>query len=197
MASEYWKKWYAENRDHFMNLVKHHTKNRRKELQSIIDERKNGPCLKCNNKYPPVVMNFIHRGDKLFRISDATKKIYSKSRLLEELDKCDMYCTNCLRTIEFEKIMENPLSEQRDRRRRKLKQIIDQIKDKECLDCNKVYPPYCMDFDHLDGSKKVDSISSLVMKELGMKEIIDELDKTELVCANCHRLRTHSRKNND
>lgn len=47
-----------------------------------------------------------------------------------------------------------------------------------------------MDFDHLDGSTKLAKVSSLT----SFQQILDEAAKCEVVCANCHRLRTWERQ---
>jgi len=49
-----------------------------------------------------------------------------------------------------------------------------------------------MQFDHI-GTDKVASISDLVRNK-GMKVLQAELLKCELVCSNCHALRTWKRK---
>ena len=48
-----------------------------------------------------------------------------------------------------------------------------------------------MDFDHL-GSKK-QTIARLANSEASIKTIKQEIAKCELVCSNCHRLRTWQR----
>tara|TARA_B100002019_G_C20868201_1_gene402687 strand:+ start:52 stop:552 length:501 start_codon:yes stop_codon:yes gene_type:complete len=45
-----------------------------------------------------------------------------------------------------------------------------------------------LDWHHLDPSKKVDSISNLERNRVSMNKLQSELDKCELVCANCHRI---------
>ena len=62
-----------------------------------------------------------------------------------------------------------------------------------CFDCNKHYPSYVMEYDHVRGIKK-DTISNLVSKNAPWEKIKEELAKCDLVCANCHRERTFMRK---
>jgi hypothetical protein len=62
-----------------------------------------------------------------------------------------------------------------------------------CADCGVKYPYYVMDFDHIPGFKKVGNISDLVKKG-ATKLLVEEIKKCELVCANCHRTRTHLRR---
>lgn len=61
-----------------------------------------------------------------------------------------------------------------------------------CADCNTRYPYYVMQFDHLDSESKIDSVSRLAT--YSMKKVVEEIAKCELVCANCHAERTHSRR---
>lgn len=60
------------------------------------------------------------------------------------------------------------------------------------MDCLKLYPFYCMDFDHVRGKKKFD-IGKAVLLQVTMKELLAEIAKCEIVCANCHRVRTYGR----
>lgn len=82
-----------------------------------------------------------------------------------------------------------------DRRRQVNTQALREMKSHPCLDCGKTYPPEVMEFDHVPerGKKKV-SISTLKgTRKLTAKTFKEELAKCDLVCANCHKLRTHKR----
>ena len=81
----------------------------------------------------------------------------------------------------------------RDRRRR-LRDMVFRAKQKPCADCKQEYPHYVMDFDHLDGDEKVASPLTLVMLGASEARIMAEMAKCEVVCANCHRVRTWSRR---
>ncbi len=61
-----------------------------------------------------------------------------------------------------------------------------------CADCGQVFPEWVMHWDHLSGYEKVDCISDLVPSRR-RTIVLTELEKCELVCANCHVLRTVSR----
>lgn len=62
-----------------------------------------------------------------------------------------------------------------------------------CSDCGLYFHPCQMDFDHL--RDKVDNVSAMVNSGLSIPAIQAEIDKCELVCSNCHRLRTWMRRN--
>jgi len=69
--------------------------------------------------------------------------------------------------------------------------FIGQIKNNPCTDCGQHFPPECMDFDHVIGIK-LQNIAWL--NNSAVSTIFEELEKCELVCANCHRIRTKARK---
>ena len=77
-------------------------------------------------------------------------------------------------------------------KRAERRKLLDLLKTKPCADCQKSYPPYVMDFDHLPGTEKRFAIGQDCTKSI--KDIVDEAYKCELVCSNCHRIRTHMRR---
>lgn len=79
----------------------------------------------------------------------------------------------------------------RDRRDVRNKNVINALKANPCMDCNGVFPPECMDFDHKPGNVKLFDISKATCTVV---KLLAEVEKCELVCANCHRIRTKNRK---
>lgn len=61
----------------------------------LWDYLKSNPC-KCGES-DPVVLDFDHKADKLFNISEGIKRGYSWNRLLSEIKKCNVLCANCHR----------------------------------------------------------------------------------------------------
>jgi len=193
----YWKKWYAANKEKFNATVNKHKQNRRKEFQKLIDEKKDIPCLHCGKSFPPAAMDLVHRDgeEKKFSLSNATRLIYSLDKLQEELNKCDVYCANCVKTLKTEQFLEDSSdTSTRERRRKKLKGIVDSIKDTVCSECGEKFPPYVMELDHVDPSKKTDSISKMITKEKPLEKILDELGQTRVICTNCHRIHTYNQR---
>ena len=66
---------------------------------------------------------------------------------------------------------------------------VDAMKKGPCMDCGQKFDPVCMDFDHVRGEKKW-SIAVGIRRAKPWSEIEEEIDKCELVCSNCHRVRT-------
>ena len=66
--------------------------------------------------------------------------------------------------------------------------FIQSFKQKPCADCGLFYPPWVMDFDHTRDKKFTISQCAKWSKE----ELKAEIVKCDVVCANCHRERTHA-----
>ncbi len=66
----------------------------------------------------------------------------------------------------------------------------------QCADCGfsgKEFP-FVLDFDHQDGgATKKFNIGSWRRSVLSIEAVEEEIKKCELVCANCHRIRTFSK----
>jgi len=65
------------------------------------------------------------------------------------------------------------------------------LKAGPCGDCDGHFPPVAMDFDHVCG-EKVHTVSWL-LRNSTWEAVIAEVAKCDLVCANCHRIRTANR----
>lgn len=70
--------------------------------------------------------------------------------------------------------------------------LVEEIKKGPCADCENRFPSPAMDLDHVRGDKTTD-ISKMVGQSYSMEALVEELTKCELVCANCHRIRTAER----
>lgn len=78
---------------------------------------------------------------------------------------------------------------------RKNVETIRKLKEsKPCMDCGNHYPYPAMQFDHLPGTEKLGNVSTMVSKNYSMVKVMEEISKCDLVCANCHAIRTATRK---
>lgn len=64
--------------------------------------------------------------------------------------------------------------------------------ERGCADCGYNARPEALDFDHLPGQRKDKLVSKLIGNS--WDRIEREIAKCEVVCANCHRIRTADRK---
>lgn len=87
---------YAKNKDSYYRRNKERYK---RVLTFVRDLRHNKVCMDCGLVHPYWRMEFDHRDakTKLEDISMIVKLGWSVKRLKEEIDKCDLVCSNCHR----------------------------------------------------------------------------------------------------
>jgi DNA-binding CsgD family transcriptional regulator len=61
-----------------------------------------------------------------------------------------------------------------------------------CIDCARDYPHFVLEFDHLPEFKKFGQVSH-ILKKYGPDKAWEEIAKCDVVCSNCHKLRTNAR----
>ena len=62
---------------------------------------------------------------------------------------------------------------------------------KGCFDCGYKAHPEALEFDHVRGVK---CFELGTRKRLAMERVMAEIEKCDVVCANCHRVRTYDRR---
>ena len=88
------------------------------------------------------------------------------------------------------------LQRRRDRRNKIRKYIQEFKQSKGCMDCKEDYPYYVLEFDHREGEEKLFNISRAT-GIVNLSEVIKEIDKCDVVCSNCHKVRTWKRSTLD
>jgi hypothetical protein len=78
------------------------------------------------------------------------------------------------------------------RRFRSARDLLIELRSKPCTDCGQTFPPYCMEFDHVDRAGKSFTIGHLTGGGITPR-FLREIGLCELVCSNCHRIRTRER----
>lgn len=63
------------------------------------------------------------------------------------------------------------------------------LKEHPCVKCNES-DPIVLEFDHRDNSNKEFEISRMVSNSNGLQKIKEEIEKCDVLCANCHRRKT-------
>jgi len=67
-----------------------------------------------------------------------------------------------------------------------------------CRDCGIKYPAYVMEFDHTGQEPKDFNVAQGVLPaNLPERVLLAEIAKCDVVCANCHKIRTHARRTAD
>lgn len=134
-------------------------------------------CTKCNN-----IKNFI---------------CFNKN--IKHKDGLSYYCKECIRIDKKEKYNEN-LDESRkytnSRRAESIKWFQELKSNIPCMDCGKIYEPYCMDYDHIvERGIKIKNVSRMILDNASESAILEEIKKCDLVCLLCHNKRTYIRIN--
>lgn len=68
--------------------------------------------------------------------------------------------------------------------------FLDWLKSVPCFDCHICWPSYVMEFDHRPGTVKVFCIGNWTTTARSLSSLQEEVQKCDLLCANCHRMRT-------
>jgi len=119
-------------------------------------------------------------------------KLGSIARVKEELAKGRWLCCFCHR---LETADENGADKRYNGwRKRNLEAVLLEKEARgECLQCEMPFDRslrWAFDFDHRDPSQKQFNICDAVKQNLDVDVIRAEMDKCDLLCANCHRLKT-------
>ncbi len=81
----------------------------------------------------------------------------------------------------------------KNRQRKRLRIILLDIKRRPCQDCGGTFHPWVMELDHREGTIKEAAVADLVSKGCTDARLLEEIGKCDVVCANCHRMRTYRR----
>lgn len=67
--------------------------------------------------------------------------------------------------------------------------------DKGCADCGGKFDSHVLDFDHL--YDKSFNLANFKTHTNSLERVKEEIAKCDVVCSNCHRVRTHKRRNGE
>ncbi len=95
---------YAKHRQRVIDKAKVYSKAARDRIRAYINAYlKDNPCVDCGET-DPIILEFDHvSDDKHFNISDATRRGYGMTKLIEEIAKCQVRCANCHRKKTYER----------------------------------------------------------------------------------------------
>ena len=94
------REWYYRNKSH----AKAEVQRRKIELVVWFAEYKSTlSCTSCGFSHPAVLdFHHIDPASKEYDISRMVTDGYSKDKILEEIDKCGVLCSNCHRILHYE-----------------------------------------------------------------------------------------------
>ena len=197
--------------------VTYYQRNRRREIDRVtirqrltvefLRDRRRVPCMDCGRRYLPHQMDFDHRdpSTKSFQLTDGRAQLAARSRLLEEIAKCDVVCATChaIRTYrqqadrwqqrrDLGMLIDSPRHRARRQRSTHKRDLLLALRDRPCLDCGERPPRHVMQFDHRDPKEKAFLVSSSWCRS--DSSIVREALKCDILCPNCHRDRTFKRR---
>lgn len=65
------------------------------------------------------------------------------------------------------------------------------LRRRPCQECGRTFPPWVMDFDHRDPTKKSFNVMSSRAMLMSRLRLMAEIEKCDILCANCHAARTY------
>ncbi len=77
-------------------------------------------------------------------------------------------------------------------RRAEVRRVIDEAKSRPCVECGIQFPLPAMQFDHVRGVKSF-NLGSANSRANNLDALREEIAKCDVVCANCHAVRTDAR----
>ena len=115
---------------------------------------------------------------------------------MRRVDKYSSWCKVCHNEYNKERYKSIPGEKERlllsnKKRKAFLTDYIRKAKDVPCADCGGRFPSVCMDFDHI---RDKNYTIAQHKHSWGLKTLQAEIDKCDVVCANCHRIRTKERR---
>jgi hypothetical protein len=172
-------KWANNNLDR-VRVYKQKYKDKTKQYNRALAQqiKESNPCKICGETRF-YCLDFHHRdpATKKDTICNLIRHGYSTQIVKEEIDKCDIICSNCHRkehTNTYKYLT------------KKARYVLELKQKSLCSKCQ-LSIPECLDFHHIDDNK-TDGIGSMLRdKNISLEEIKSEIEKCIVVCSNCHR----------
>jgi len=139
-----------------------------------------------------------------------TKKCYTcgKTKELTEFNKnkvrkdgFNSICRECSKARSKQYYAENRehhkkvvLANNKKKTERNRRFVYEYLLENPCVDCGET-DPVVLEFDHLPGCDKKYIISEMTSNGYSVESIKKEMEKCDVVCANCHRRRSAKRGN--
>ena len=133
------------------------------------------------NKRPPSI-NDVEEETRICKSCSKSVGVSNYTKL--KSGSLHSYCKSCLY------VKNQEYSKNRKTGKVSVQYIRNYKESHACQDCQKNYPYYVMDFDHLEDK----SFSINKIQSHSISKIQSEIEKCEVLCANCHRVRTKNRK---
>jgi hypothetical protein len=134
----------------------------------------NKKCTSCNEIKS--LVSYAYRSKK-----NNTRKYRCKE--CDKKERREYYLKNKSR------IISDVLGRNEGIKNRNKKFIWDYLENNPCVDCGE-NNPIVLEFDHRDGVEKTNCVSIMSANKVSINNLIKEINKCDVRCANCHKIRT-------
>jgi hypothetical protein len=129
--------------------------------------------------------DFFYRNKNTNRLHTQCKECYITKRRKTWRDHYHKYGSNYRkRAIERTRDVRNELRQR----------MLEYLHDKACAICG-VNDVRVLEFDHIDPTKKSFGIAKALTYTFSWERILNEVSKCQILCANCHKIKTASESN--
>ena len=147
------------------------------------------PSRHSPKKAAPVQEEPLAQGSEVKRCAKCEKRKDLKNFTLLQNGRHHSYCKKCMREVNRQ------AAARRKKKKTPANQAIIDLKSKtSCADCGGKFNHWQMDLDHVTGVKVYNLNRPYTSS---VESLLEELSKCEVVCSNCHRLRTFTRREPD
>lgn len=156
------------------------------------------PCVDCGER-DREVLEFDHVRDKTSNLSNLVQNCAPLAEIKAEIECCEVVCVNCHRVrtaargdwLRADPEWRDVLTRRRGSVAQKLLHAYEHLEATGCIDCQETRL-VCLDFDHL--RDKTGAVSRMVRGSTTLADVVEEIAKCEVRCANCHRRKTVLRR---
>lgn len=211
VTDEEWAAMSVDQRWHYRNRDRNtrRTLNRRRRLRGWLRTHKSAlGCSTCGLD-DPACLDFHHvRGEKERAVNEMVTDGYSATDIHAELQKCRILCANCHRAAHLDEattpeplntdaslsdvervlgIGEAANAEVSATKRERLQAwSVAYRRHHGCRRCGEE-DPRRLQFHHPNPDKKTDSVGAMIADSAPEADVIEEVERCVVLCANCHR----------
>jgi len=184
-----YQQYYQNNKQTYIDRA---ARNYEDNIQHLYEYLSTHPCVDCGHD-DIRVLEFDHiHGRKKRSISRMLSIDCPWSTIQAEINKCEVRCANChrIKTNERGGLWRSLLDRYTNPSAHKKSQLLlhEYLSTHPCVDCscNNIL---VLEFDHVHESKKA-NVAAMARDERPWSTIQAEINKCEVRCANCHRIKT-------
>lgn len=173
---------------------------RKRNIDFVNNYKLKNPCANCGETRLPC-LSFHHKEefDKEKCIKQLKMSPVSLEKLKDEISKCEVLCENCHRKLHEldwnrnEKLLKVPKRSEDIKKYQSIKRknstiiaknFVYNLKLNSKCSCGEDHPA-SLEFHHTRDKKM--NISRMVANGNGLDTLREEIEKCEIICANCHR----------